>query len=172
MEKKDVSGSETITEKLSEKTPWIFGDYLRKPKIQTPKFKRKISLPMPSRQLGLLVIFIILFILQTGVLYFIYRQPPAIGATQEGDPVFIFQDLHESYIVEGIVASILIFVSSVGYLLLYQASKYVFNRKIALRILVFGIILIVFAFFALQYMLSIKTGTFRQFLQQIIQNYA
>ena len=64
-------------------------------------------------------------VLQTEIVYLIFRVLPALGSNQEGDPIFIFKDLHESFILERIVASILIILSSMGFILLYQASKYV-----------------------------------------------
>ncbi|TXT54985.1 MAG: OST3 / OST6 family protein [Promethearchaeota archaeon] len=159
--KTDVSGSETVFEKLRESTPWIFGEKLRKPKIKFPRTEKlRIRLPAPSKSFWLIAIFIVLFILQMGVVYFIYREPPSIGADQQGQPLFIWPDLNESFIVEGIVASIFLFLASSGFLLLYQASKYVYNRKIALRILIIGVILIVVSFIVLQLMLGIKAQTF------------
>jgi hypothetical protein len=158
--KKDISGSETVFEKVRESTPWIFGEKLRKPKIKFPKTKKlRIKLPAPSRSFWLIAVYIVLFILQMGVVYFIYREPPPIGADQQGQPLFIWPDLNESFIVEGIVASIFLFLASSGFLLLYQASKYVYNRKIALRILIIGALLIVISFVVLQFMLAIKAGT-------------
>lgn len=158
--KKNVSGSETVFEKVRESTPWIFGEKLRKPKIKFPKTKKlRIKLPAPSRSFWLIAVFIVLFVLQMGVVYFIYREPPSIGADQQGQPLFIWPDLNESFIVEGIVASIFLFLASSGFLLLYQASKYVYNRKIALRILIIGALLIVISFVVLQFMLAIKAGT-------------
>jgi len=155
--KGEVLGSETVLESIRRKTPWIFGKRLRKPKIKFPKFKGfRISLPMPSRSLSIIAIFIILFILQTGVVYLIVREPPALGANQQGDPVFIFNDIHESFIIEGIVASILIFLSSMGFILLYQASKYVYNRKMAIWILTIGILMIIITFITLQYIIDQK----------------
>ncbi|MFX0034970.1 MAG: hypothetical protein ACFE9I_04930 [Candidatus Hermodarchaeota archaeon] len=157
LDKEEIIGSETIIEKIRSRTPWLFGKSIRKPKINFPKFKLpRISFPMPSRSLSVIAILIILFILQTGVVYFIVREPPALGATSEGDPVFIFVDINESYIIEGIVASILIFFCSTGFILLYQASKYVYNKKMAVWILLIGVIMIITTFFLLQYMLNVK----------------
>ena len=170
--KEDISGSETIAEKIKKKTPWIMGSALRKPKIVFPKLKqRRISLPMPSKSLGVILIYAILFVLQTGVVYLIYREPPAIGATAGGEPLVIYPDVQESFIIEGIVASILIFLSSLGYILLYQASKHVYNKSIAQRILVFGVILILSTFVALQYMLAVKTNEIREFFNTILDVY-
>lgn len=161
--KEEVVGSETILEKIRGKTPWILGKTLRKPKIKFPKFKSpKISLPMPSRSLSMIAIFIILFVLQTGVAYLLVREPPALGATQAGDAIFIFTDLHEAFIIESMVASILIILCSTGFVLLYQASKYVYNRKMAVYILIIGIGIIGITFFSLQWMLAVKTGIVSQ----------
>ena len=83
--KEEIIGSETIIEKIKNKTPWVFGQSLRKPKISFPKMRLpRISLPMPTRSLSIVVILIILFVLQTGIVYLIVREPLAIGATQAG----------------------------------------------------------------------------------------
>lgn len=161
--KEEIIGSETFMEKIRSRTPWIFGKSLRKPKISFPKFRLpKISLPMPSRSLSMVIILIALFVLQTGVVYLIVREPPALGATQAGDPVFIFENPHESFIIEGIVASILIFFCSMGFIMLYQASKYVYNKKMAVWILVIGVMMIIITFIMLQYILSVKMGVIPQ----------
>jgi hypothetical protein len=157
-EKLDISGSETFTEKFKAKIPWIFGKKLRKPKITVPRITRRVVLPTPSKALGIALIYALLFILQTGVVYLIYREPPALGADSSGDPIFIYPGINDSFIVEGIVASILLFVSSTGFLMLYQASKHSYNRTIALRIMVIGIIMILIAYIFLQYMIAVKLG--------------
>jgi hypothetical protein len=155
--KEDIVGSETVFEKIKRKTPWIFGKSLRKPKIHFPRLRLpKVSLPMPSRSLSIIGILIILFVLQTGVVYLLVREPPALGANANGDPLFIFNDVHESFILEGIVASILIIFCSMGFVLLYQASKYIYNKKMAVWILTIGVIMIIITFILLQYMLNEK----------------
>ena len=158
--KEEVSGSETVLEKVREKTPWIFGKSLRKPKVLFPKIQRnKMDIPLPGRSIAVIAVYVILFLLQTGVVYLIYRHPPALGADPStGDPLFLYPDINESFIIEGIVASIFIFLCSTGFIMLYQASKYVYNKAIAIRILVVGIILILAAFGALQAMITIKLG--------------
>ncbi|MFX1364368.1 MAG: hypothetical protein ACFFCE_00800 [Promethearchaeota archaeon] len=159
LKKEEIIGSETIFEKIRDKTPWIFGNSLRKPKIHFPKLKlSRLSLPTPSRSLSVIVILIILFVLQTGVVYFMVREPPSIGANSAGDPIFIYTDLHESFIIEGIVASILILFCSIGFIALFQASKYVYNKKMAIWVLIIGIFMIIISFVLLQYMINVKLG--------------
>ena len=157
--KEEVIGSETILEKIKSGTPWIFGNSLRKPKIGFPKMRfSKVSLPMPSRSISVIGILIVLFVLQTGVVYLLVRKTPALGANSAGDPMFIYPDVHESFILEGIVASIMIILCSMGFVLLYQASKYVYNKKMAIWIIVVGVGMILISFFLLQYMLDVKMG--------------
>ena len=156
----EILGSETIFEKIKGKTPWIFGKKIKKPKIVYPEIKLpRMDMPLPARSLVIIVIYIALFLLQMGIVYIIYRTPLAIGATSDGDPVIIYPDIQDAFIIESIVASIFIFLCSLGFVMLYQASKYVYNKKIATRILVIGIVLIVAAFFALQAMIAEKSGT-------------
>ncbi|NVM35148.1 MAG: hypothetical protein HWN81_06100 [Candidatus Lokiarchaeota archaeon] len=157
--KENIIGSETVFEKIKGRTPWIFGNSIRKPKINFPRLKLpRISFPMPSRSLSVITILIILFVLQTGVVYFMVREPPAVGATTDGDPIFILEGIHESFIIEGIAASILILFCSIGFIGLFQASKYVYNKKMAIWILIVGIMMIIISFILLQYMISVKMG--------------
>ncbi len=156
--KEDIIGSETVLEKIKGKTPWIFGKSVRKPKIHFPRFGLpRISFPMPARSLSILTILGILFVLQTGVVYLLIREPPALGSDSSGQPMFIFRSINESFILEGIVASILIILCSTGFIFLYQSSKYVYNKKIAVWILAIGVIMIIISFSLLQYMLDQKT---------------
>ena len=96
-EKIDISGSETVVEKIRKRTPWVFGKKLRKPKMAYPRLRgKRIVLPTPSKALGLAAIYAILFILQTGVVYLIYREPPALGADSQGDPIFLYPGIQDS----------------------------------------------------------------------------
>ena len=157
--KEEISGSETIFEKIKGKTPWVFGSALRKPKINYPQLKLpRMEMPLPGRSIVVIAIYIILFLLQTGIVYIIYREPVAVGANTDGDPMLLYPDIHEAFIIESIVASIFIFLCSIGFVLLYQASKYVYNKKTAVKILFIGIILIIIAFVALQAIITIKLG--------------
>jgi hypothetical protein len=158
--KEEVIGSETVFEKIKGKTPWIFGKRLRKPKILFPRLKTsKMDIPLPGKSIAVIGVYIILFLLQTGIVYLIFREPPALGSDpQSGEPLFLYPDLNESFVIEGIVASIFIFLCSIGFIFLYQASKYVYNKSVAIRYLVVGIILILTAFTTLQAMVTIKLG--------------
>ena len=158
--KQDVSGSETVLERFKSKTPWVFGNKLKKPKINFPDVTLpRMDLPIPGRSIAVIGIYVILFLLQTGIVYLIYTQPPALGTDSNGQAVFLYTGgIHDAFIIESIVASIFIFLCSLGFVFLYQASKHVYNKKIATRILAIGIILIFLSFIALQAMIRIKLG--------------
>ncbi len=156
--KEEVIGSETVFEKIKDKTPWIFGKTLRKPKLLFPDVKRpRMNMPLPGKSISAIVVYIALFLLQTGIVYLIVRNPPAMGSNPTtGAPMFLYPDINESFIIEGIVASIFIFLCSLGFIFLYQASQYVYNKNIAIRYVTVGILLILIAFATLQAMISIK----------------
>jgi hypothetical protein len=158
--KEEVIGSETVFEKIKGKTPWLFGKSLRKPKILFPRLKTsKMDIPLPGKSIAVIGVYIILFLLQTGIVYLIFRETPALGSDPStNEPIFLYPDLNESFIIEAIVASIFIFLCSIGFIMLYQASKYVYNKNVAIRYLVIGIILILIAFGTLQAMVTIKLG--------------
>jgi len=157
--KEEISGSETITEKIKSRVPWVFGSKIRNPRIIYPKLKLpRMDVPIPGKSIMFIVVYVALFLLQMGIIYLIYREPPAIGANSAGDPQFLAPDISEAYIIESIVASILILMNSAGFILLYQASKYVYNKRMAIYILVVGIIMVAITFVVLQMFITIKLG--------------
>ncbi|MBY9020017.1 MAG: hypothetical protein KGD67_03085 [Candidatus Lokiarchaeota archaeon] len=158
--KNEVIGSETVLEKIKIKTPWIFGNTFRKPKIMSPGLNRpRMGIPLPGKSIAVIGVYIILFLLQTGIVYLVFREVPALGSNpQTGTPMFLYPDINESFIIEGVVASIFIFMCSIGFILLYQASKFVYNKSVAVRYLAVGILLILASFIALQAMITIKLG--------------
>ena len=154
----EISGSETLLEKIKKKTPWIFGTWIRKPKYIIPKLRyRKLSFPLPPRSLGFIIIFTILFLLQSGIVYLFLVEPSAFGLNDNKQPIFIYpESIHDAFIIESIVASILMFLFSIGFFLLYQASKYVYDKRMANMVMVIAIIIILLSFVILQFMLTTK----------------
>ena len=118
-----------------------------------------MGIPLPGKSIAVMGIYVILFLLQTGIVYLVFREVPALGSDpQTGAPMFLYPDINESFIIEGVVASIFIFMCSIGFILLYQASKFVYNKSVAVRYLAVGIILILASFITLQAMITIKLG--------------
>ena len=158
--KNEVVGSETVLEKIKVKTPWIFGSMFRKPKILFPDLKKiRMGIPLPGKSIAVIGVYIILFLLQTGIVYLVFREVPALGSNpSDGSPLFLYPDINESFIIEAVVASIFIFMCSIGFVLLYQASKFVYNKSVAIRYLAVGILLIIASILTLQAMITIKLG--------------
>ena len=156
--KEGIAGSETILERIKRKTPWIFGKMLRKPKIIFPHFKRRRSLiRVGTRSLSFITTLLILFVLQTGIVYLLVRKPPSIGVDEENKPMFVWErNIHEAFIIESIVGSILMLLFSFGFILLYHASKFVYNKKFADWIIVIGVLMIIINFVLLQLILRVK----------------
>jgi len=160
--KEDIIGSETIFETLKRKVPWILGYRIRKPKIKFPKIKRRRVINriagLSTRSIVLFTIFAILFVLQTGAVYLVYRGVPAIGQGGGETALFLYPSTQEAFINESIVASILMIFNSVGYLFLFKASQHLYNRKLAIRYIVIGIMIILGTFGGLQAMITLKSG--------------
>lgn len=160
--KEEVIGSETILETIKRKTPWILGSSIRKPKIIYPKVKpRRIAsriTGMRTRTLIVFAIYAVLFILQTGVVYLVYRGTPALGQGGDDTAMFLYPSTQEAFIIESIVASMMMIISSAGYLLLYRASQHLYDRKTARGILAIGILLVFISYAVLQYMIATKSG--------------
>ncbi len=160
--KKEVIGSETILETIKRKTPWILGNSIRKPKILFPKVKpKRIANRITGLETKTLIVFAIyavLFVLQTGVVYLIYRGTPALNTGADGVAVYLYPSTQEAFIIESIVASIMMILSSVGYLLLYRASQHLYDRKTARGILAFGILFVLITYIVLQWMIAEKSG--------------
>lgn len=159
--KRKFSGSETIRERVGKNIPWICGSILRKPKIRFPKPRyRRMTPPASLKSIVFLFVLIILFILQTGIVYLVYMESQgnllSMWVNPDGSALFIHPDKKDSFIIEAIVASLLLCCSSLGFVLLYHASKLINNRNIAQRILAIGAVLAIISFIFLQYMMSQK----------------
>jgi hypothetical protein len=99
----------------------------------------------------------VLFVLG-GNIYTLVRTPPAIAGTQSGAPILIAPGIDQQLGMEGIVASVIIFVGVVGLGLVYYASKYVFQPGYATRLLILGMIMSGVAFLVFSYLWSVKAG--------------
>ena len=60
--------------------------------------------------------------------------------------------------LEGIVASVVILMGTIGLGLVYYASRYVFQPGYATRLLILGVILAGISFLVFGYLFDLKTG--------------
>ncbi len=157
-------GSETTKEMLGRKLPWLLGSGFRIPRMRLPDMKdRAFSLPTPPRMLIMFLIYVGLFFVMMGGVYLITprmgQQPmPALGADSSGNPVWLYPSVHDAFIIESIVGAAIFFMGAIGFMFLFESTKYSLNPSYGRKILVLGLGLALVAFVAMQYVLDTKGG--------------
>ncbi|MFQ5832753.1 MAG: hypothetical protein ACE5H4_08630 [Candidatus Thorarchaeota archaeon] len=115
---------------------------------------------MPSRPPDTVVfalVFVAILFILGGNIYTLIRTPPAIvGNPSGGAPILIAPGLDLQLGMEGIVASVVVMIGTLGLGLIYYASKYVFQPGYATRLIVLGMLLAGTAFLVLTYMMAEK----------------
>jgi hypothetical protein len=159
--------SENIQDKIVQKMPWVFKPLgIRLPKIKFPSLKDKnLDIPTPSRNILLGAIYIFLFWLLMGGVYLLIpdsngRLQIALGADSDGNPVWLYPSINDAFVIESIVAGIVIFIGAIGFIILYQSTKHMYNTAYAQKLIATGVVMAVFSFALLQYISNKKaTGT-------------
>jgi hypothetical protein len=129
--------------------------------IRIPKFRltslgtSTISLPSPPRMLLLMATYVLLFFLMAGGVYMLIQNPIAVGS-ENGQAIYFYPDINDSFIIEGFIAAALLFMAGFGGVLLYQSSLQSMNKSFATKILIIGVILSIVAFMILQWIINIK----------------
>ncbi|MGQ4912042.1 MAG: hypothetical protein ACP6KW_07710 [Candidatus Thorarchaeota archaeon] len=117
---------------------------------------------MPSRPPDTIIFgimfFVVLFVLG-GNIYTLVRSPPAIAGSGS-QPIVVAPGIDQQLGMEGIVASVVILVGTIGLGLIYYGSKYVFQPGYATRLMVLGMIMSGVAFLMFSYLWTLKTGGF------------
>ncbi len=134
---------------------------IRIPRVRLTGVGSAIALPSPPRMLMLMASYILLFWLMAGGIYFMVRNPIAVGSTGSGDnadAVFFYPSMNESFIIEGIIAATLLFICGIGLVLMYEASLQRMNKNYATKLMVVGFVLGIVGFLALQWIINIKLG--------------
>jgi len=138
--------------------PWVFKN-IRIPYIIFPDFKGyKFDIPTPSRNILLGLIYIFLFWLMMGGVYLMIpdssgRLPIALGADKDGNPVWVFPSITDAFLIESIVAGVVIFIGAIGFIILYQSTKHIYNIRYARILITIGFILATFTFVILQFVI-------------------
>ena len=151
--------SDTLQKKFGKKVPWVMGNSVRIPRIKYPVYREgNLSLPSPGRSMMLLGTYIFLFWLLMGGIYILIKEPSAMGGATDGSVMWLYPTTSDAFIIESMVAAILVFVGGGGFFLLYSATKHSFNYSYAVKLLVLGMILAGISFGVLQFMMGTKTG--------------
>ncbi|UYP47296.1 hypothetical protein NEF87_003581 [Candidatus Lokiarchaeum ossiferum] len=151
--------SEKLQDKFGKKMPWVMGNQVRIPRIKYPTYREgSLSLPSPGRSMMLLGTFIFLFWLLMGGIYILIKEPSAMGGNASGAIMWLYPSTSDAFVIESIVAAVLIFIGGSGFFLLYNATKHSFNYNYAIKLLILGMVLAGTSFGILQYMMAVKTG--------------
>lgn len=152
--------SEKLQTKFGKKVPWVLGKYIRIPRVKYPDPRDSgITLATPGKSLVLISTYVFLFYLIVGGIYISIREPLALGMDASGTAMFLYPSTHEAFIIESLVAALLVFIAGFGFLILYNTTKHSFNYVYAIKLYILGIFFVVAAFVLLQYMLGVKIGT-------------
>ncbi|MFX1518465.1 MAG: hypothetical protein ACFFCD_00870 [Promethearchaeota archaeon] len=131
---------------------WFPG--IRKPKVILRKPKLRLPSEIPtSLLLQIAVIFI--FVIYMGLIYDIVKEPLPLGS-RFGVPVLIDPRLDAQFIIEGIVAGMLIFVGFIGFIIIFYSTRYFYEPKFARTLLLIGVCGVIAAYFTLLFMMTAK----------------
>jgi hypothetical protein len=151
--------SEKLQDKYGSKFPWLLPKSVRIPRIKFPVLTDKMgSIPTPSKTFAFVAILVFFFWLAMGGIYIQIREPIALGADASGKPLWLYPSTSEAFVIESIVAAIIIFVGSFGFVLFYSATKNAYNKSYAQTLIVLGIIMVGVSFGVLQWIISEKGG--------------
>ncbi|MCF2135661.1 MAG: hypothetical protein K9W43_00285 [Candidatus Thorarchaeota archaeon] len=104
------------------------------------------------------VMFVFVLFILGGNIYTLVKNPPPIAGGQNGEPILVIRGLDLQLGLEGLVASVVIFIGTIGLGLLYYSSKYVFQPGYATRLMVLGSLLAGVAYLIMTYLLGLKIG--------------
>ena len=129
--------------------------FIVKPRVRLsrPRFR------MPARPPDIIIfgaMFLAVLFILGGNIYTLVKTPPAIAANTLSTPILIAPSIDVQLGLEGIVASAVIFIGTVGIGLIYLASKYVFQPGYATRLMILGAVLGGTAFLIMSYLYSLK----------------
>ncbi|MHA2169674.1 MAG: hypothetical protein ACXAB7_07240 [Candidatus Kariarchaeaceae archaeon] len=132
------------------------------PGFQRPNFifyRIRVTLPtkIPPSFIYAAIFLSILYVYSGGV-YDLVEKPFARGADSQGNPVLIWPDQDRQFLIEGIVAGILMFLGAGGLYMLSQATADPHNPSRASTFQTIGVVMILISFLILQSMFKTKTG--------------
>ncbi|NHI83372.1 MAG: hypothetical protein EAX81_03620 [Candidatus Thorarchaeota archaeon] len=105
------------------------------------------------------VVFIAIVFILGGNIYTLIKTPPAIaGNPSGGAPLLVIPVVDQQLGLEGIVASVVVVMGSIGLGLIYYSSKYVFQPGTATRLMILGMLFAGAAFLVFTYLFALKTS--------------
>jgi len=125
------------------------------------KFYRKISTTRPSTIVLSIVAMAVAIVLFGGGIYSVVTGPlPSayVDLPSGGRFIFLYPQLSEQFIGEGVVVMILYSLGIIGAIAMYQSTKYAYKPRQAYLMFLVGVIFLVLAYILLENALQIKMG--------------
>lgn len=131
--------------------------FVRKPRLRLTKPSLKMPQKPSGTTLFALTLIFILFVFGGGIWDIVNMTTlRAMGATSTGGPLLIYPGLDYQFILEGVVASVFLFVGFVGVIITYQSTRHVYRPSYSKLLLIAGIGMIWISYVLLIVMLSAK----------------
>ncbi len=135
--------------------PWVAIPGVKRPNFVFTKVSLSIPTKIPSNMVYFLV-FLSIFYIYIGGVYDLVEDPLAFGGNANNEPLLIFPSQDRQFLIEGIVAGLIMMLGAGGLYLMSQATKDPHDTSRASTYQSIGVILIVIAFFVLQNMYKCK----------------
>ncbi|MFX0068649.1 MAG: hypothetical protein ACFFC5_01285 [Promethearchaeota archaeon] len=135
--------------------------FIRKPKLRLKRPMLKLP-KAPSPTVWYVICIAVVLFIFAGGLYNIVNQPLPFGQDPNtGEPMIILRPpygtLSDQFVLEGMIGGILAFVGFLGFVIIYESTKHVYNPSYALMLLIAGIAMVVLAYVGAEWMIVIKT---------------
>ena len=112
---------------------------------------------MPSSYLIFVGLTVVVLFILGGNLYTLINAPPSIIVGPNGDTPTLFSPTPDTQLaLEGIAASVTIFMGALGLAIIYYSSRFVFEPSLATRLMLIGMIMATAGFLVLNYMFALK----------------
>ncbi len=121
-------------------------------------YKKILALEPPLFLIALLTVALSIFLLGGGV-YDILTKPVGIVPLQGRWIFYVPFRINEQSLNESIFVILLYAIGFGGFFSIFRSTRYAYKPRQAFMLLFIGIILIVLAYFGLEYLISLKLGT-------------
>nr|MDO8134279.1 hypothetical protein [Candidatus Njordarchaeum guaymaensis] len=131
--------------------------FIRKPRVRLTKPSLKMPNKPSSSTVFILTLIFVLVVFGGGIWDIVYRdRVRSLGASSTNQPVLIYPGLDSQFLIEGVVASIFIFIGFMGFIVMYQSTRHVYRPNYARLLLVSGIALVLASYILTTVMLNAK----------------
>jgi len=133
-----------------------FPKFIRKPRIRFTPPRINPTVPIPNRIIMfILALFLVGFSIAGGAYDMVSTNlgKIAVGydtSTTPATPIFFYEGLNDQFMLEGLIAFSLIMMGFIGFMFVHQSTKHFYRPKYSYMLFAVGIVLILFAVFALQ----------------------